>query len=537
MWRLRRLVQWCLGIQALTMLGASALILFTLFSLRSRPAGDELPPSAYPLMIATALILPLLGAIPSIAWWTLRKSNPSARRWTIAASILNILMLLPLMERLRPLGRLWPFYAMCGATGILGLIAFWRNTADGDAPKVIRLSGDGTSKAKDYTSQIVSVAILWLSIDYWHQWGVSHHLTEPGLMVDVLLFQLAILLNTFGHEMGHFVAGWASGMILRRFQVGPFVWAVRNGCWNFHFERSGYYGGAVGMVSPTLDNIRGRQAFLMMGGPVASLVIGAVATTAGLSANGHAWEPYWAFLSMIAALGLTSFVINLIPLKSAANYSDGAQLLQIVTNGEWAHFHIAFAMVASSLVTSIRPRDFDVAILNRSANFIRQGEQGLLLRLFACKHYLDLDRIPEALVRMQEAEALFEQSTFQKPQDICCEFLFVNAFYKRDLAAADLWWQQIEALSKIEKDADYWLARSAHSWLKGEREDAREAWEQGNLLALRLPSVGAYDSTRRCMAQLKEALDEPMPTVPPSLHALNEALTAFSFSEPAVEAQ
>src|ERR1035437_6618420 len=170
------------------------------------------------------------------------------------------------------------------------------------------------------------------------------------------------------------------------------------------------------MVTPTLVNIRGREAFLIMGGPVASLAVGAIATTAALGAKGQAWEPYWAFLSMCAAMGWASFVTNLIPLKSAARYSDGAQLHQLVSGGEWAHFHIAFAMVASSLATPIRARDFNVSTINRAADFITQGERGLLLRLFACIHYLDVGRVPEALSSMQAAEGLYEQSTFEKPE-------------------------------------------------------------------------------------------------------------------------
>jgi tetratricopeptide (TPR) repeat protein len=273
-----------------------------------------------------------------------------------------------------------------------------------------------------------------------------------------------------------------------------------------------FYGGAVGMVTPTLDNICGREAFLIMGGPVASLAVGAIATTAALGAKGHVWEPCWAFLSMCAAMGWASFVINLIPLKSAARYSDGAQLYQLVSGGEWAQFHIAFAMVASSLVTPIRPRDFNVSTINRAAGFITQGERGLLLRLFACIHYLDAGRVPEALASMQAAEDLYEQSTFEKPEDICAEFVYINAFHKRDLAAAELWWRRIESLKKSDRDADYWRARTALLLLKGDREEARAAWERGNALAQKLPAAGVYEGTRACFAKLRAALDAPVAT-------------------------
>jgi hypothetical protein len=190
-------------------------------------------------------------------------------------------------------------------------------------------------------------------------------------------------------------------------------------------------------------------------------------------------------------------------------------LYQIVREGAWAHFHIALAMVASSLVTPIRPRDFDAALLERAARSITQGEQGLLLRLFLCQHYLDLNQIPCALANLEAAEALYDQSTFDKPEDICAEFVFVNAFYKRDLAAAEAWWQRLESQHTVDPDADFWRARASLLWLRGERKEAREAWAHGHQLAEKLPAAGVYETTRLCFAQLYNAMEQRMPAPPP----------------------
>ena len=234
MQRLRRIVQFFLGLEAVGMMGCFGLQLFTLFTLRTQVALDELPPYAYPFMILFAVILPVLGAIPTMAWWTLKKGKRAARRWTLAASILNILVLASGTEAalLRGDGGALPLYFVCGAIGILGLVGFWQKDSSipvTAAPKLIRHSGDGTSATKDYTSQVVSFAFVWTSFHYWRQFSESQGLASPGFVEGLLLFQVAIIVNTFIHEMGHFVAGWASGMILRRFQVGPFQWAIRNG--------------------------------------------------------------------------------------------------------------------------------------------------------------------------------------------------------------------------------------------------------------------------------------------------------------------
>lgn len=513
MQQLRRMVRFCLGIQALGMIGTFVLQLFALVILRTEGANDQLPASVYSLMTAIALILPLLGAIPTMAWWTLRKGRPTARRWTLAASVVNILVLGAGIQAWFLLGpdRFLPVYPMCGASGIFGLVAFWRKDAEEtvSAPKPAPPTGEGTGGASDHLSRVLSYMILSLSFYCWRQWSSAQGLNQPGVAGGLILFQLAIQVSTLIHELGHFGAGWASGMTLRRFQAGPFQWAIGRGRWHFHFRLKEFYGGGVGMVSPTLSNLRGREAFLIMGGPAASLTLAAAATTAALAAKAQPWEPAWAFLSMCAAMGWVSFITNLIPFRKAASYSDGAQLYQLATGGEWAHFHLANAMAASSLMTPIRPRDFHLTTIRRAADFVKEGEQGLRLRLFACLHYLDTDRIPEAISSMQSAEGLYDPSAFDKPEDICAEFVFLNAFHKRDLAAAELWWRRIEALDKIDYDADYWRARTALLLLKGEREEAREAWERGDALAAKLPAAGAYESTRACFAKLRAALDAP----------------------------
>jgi hypothetical protein len=266
------------------------------------------------------------------------------------------------------------------------------------------------------------------------------------------------------------------------------------------------------MVAPDLRDMRSRQVFLLLGGPVASLVAGLIFMVVTLTAVGHPWGHFWSFLSTLATLSLAGFVVNLIPLKPESQYSDGAQLYQIVTNGPWARVHLAFAMVTTSAVASVRPRDFDVNVIHDAADFVPHGERGLLLRLFACKHYVDDNWVPGALESLQEAEALYEECKFERPQDICAEFTFVNALYKRDLAAAEMWWQRIEAMHGIEPDADYWRAKAALLWLKGELEGARAAWDTGNALAEELPSTGMYDFTRACFARLRKALDASVRT-------------------------
>ena len=459
------------------------------------------------------LIVTVLGVLglelsAAIAWWKLRKGEPSARSWAIIAST-AALVPSSLLLILKPGHFVFSIFAG-GILGLAGLVAFKaKDSAIGldDARKKARIARDGTSRFKDYFAQAISMGIIWVAFQLWNQWAQILGLSRPGLIVYLVQLNLAVLFTTLFHELGHLAAGWAAGKVMRVFQVGPFRWAVRSGKWRFEFQLRKFYGGGVAMVAPDLRNMRRRQALLLMGGPAASLVVGLFFTVVTLAAPGHFWERYWSVLSILATLSIAGFVVNMIPLRPDSQYSDGAQIYQILSNGPWARVHLAFAMVTTSAVAPIRPRDFDMNVINQAVDFVRRGERGLLLRMVACKHYIDKNRIPEALAHIAEAEGLYEECRFERPQDILAEFVFVSAFYKRDLAASEGWWQVIEALSKIEPNADYWRARTALLWLKGEREGATDAWERGNALAQGLPSAGIYEFTRSCFRKLRKAID------------------------------
>jgi len=516
---LAKVVRFCFGLQAIALVGDLAALGIPLVLLSRRATSGGFHSDIGPVIL-TALSALVLDLVPAIAWLTLKKGKPSGRAWALAASFIDLIAI-PATGHARSF-RLFsralhlPLWGTVAVVGAAGLVAFSRKqsadeVADARQPKPLRVSCDGTSGYKDRIASAAGVVILVLSYYWWVHWSVAQHLRQHGLLMGLVELQIAILASTLGHELGHLVAGWVSDMSLRSFQVGPVQWAIRNGRWKFDFQLSGLSGGAVGMVPIHLENIRGREAFMILGGPIASLLMGTIGGVAALSAKGHAWEPLWAVLSMTAVVSSVGFVVNLIPQKPEAQYSDGAQIYQLVTNSPWAQVHLAFAMVASSLVTSLRPRDYDIALINRAGDFIAQSERGMLLRLFACMHHIDAGQIQDGVVSLEKAEGLWDRAVVKRPAGICGEFVFFCAVYKRDRTAAELWWQRLEAQTKIEFDADYWKARASIMWLRNQPAEAFHAWERGNALAAGLPNAGAYEFTRSCFVRLRTVLDSPAP--------------------------
>jgi len=508
---LRRLVRFYFGFQAVGLLAAPAIFLAVLRRAEDGPEGNLATPPLF-LAVVTLLLVTVVSGIPAIAWWQGRGHAASARGWALTASVLNVVTFLAfgalVMGRA---SRSFTLFAVDGAAGLAGLLAFWqRDSAPPPMPrKNIRREGDGTSKMKEYIGVAASVAIFWFGYGAVNRWGAAHGLAQPGFLLWIAQVEAANLISTTLHECGHLIAGKTSGMLLRAFQVGPFHWAIRNGKWRFGVQWNRLYGGSCGMVSPALRNLRSNTVFLIAGGPAASFVTAAISTVAALSAPGHFWQPLWMMFAVTALISGAGFVVNLIPQKPESQYSDGAQLLQLVTNGPWARVHLALGMAASSMVTRLRPRDFDIQMLASAADEITEGERGFLLRLLSAHYFFDRGRTPEALAFVDEAEPLYEHCTFASPADICAEFVFIQAFYRRDLRAAKLWNGRLHAAPQLDKDADYWLASTALLRLEGDHDGARQAWDTGYALARALPGCGAYDFTRSSFDRIREAMDRP----------------------------
>jgi hypothetical protein len=415
-----------------------------------------------------------------------------ARSWTVFANIFHI-----------------PPEVLELAVGITGLAVFLRPESTVNRvvePKSERVEGAGTSNYWGFALNVLCYgwcigALFWLP-----RWSATRDLELPTLPVAAAAVLLAMFIETLGHEFGHLVAGHACGQTLRLFHIGPFTWSVRNGSWKFEFSPRQLFGGSVAMVPVTLENYRVRKAIGIAGGPAASLIMGITSLLAVLAAKGSIWEPFWFPLAMLAAISFLLFLANLIPQRTKRFYSDGAQLYQVLSNGPWAKVHLVFGMATASTVTQIRPRDWDINLINEAAQVVTNGREGMIVRLMASHYHLDAGLIPEALANVKAAESLFNAITVSKPADFYAEFVFVNAVYAHDLGAAEDWWLKLQALNGIDYDADYWRARASVLWLRGELEDARQAWERGNELAAKLPVCGLYDFTRSHFGVLRKIL-------------------------------
>ncbi|MGA3008974.1 MAG: M50 family metallopeptidase [Terracidiphilus sp.] len=510
MLKVRRFLCGCFGFFALMPVVLCAAL--TVFSLQ--PSKQSLHPMT-PKILLTLCVSCVAMAVPfAMAWWTIKKQKRFARGWGIVASLVFVLIgMLPLLPH-RTASHLIHHYGMMDgalmALGIGGIVAFARRdamTQSVEPTKAPRIAGDGTSKLLDAFVGVVAVVGYFSGSMLWFRWSQAQQL--PRAYVGLLPFFAILFITTVVHELGHTSAGLALGMKLRMFVIGPFQWRIRDGRWKFQFLPAKFLsaGGAAALVPTNPHQSQWRGMCMIAAGPLTNLFTGLIALFITLTAVGHPYQQYWAYFSDFTTISLIAFIVNLIPMRPDAFYSDGAKIYQLLQGGPWADLQRAFSIAASTSVTQLRPRDYDIDAINRAELSFTHGHQALVLRLLASSYYLDHGQISQAGEAVAEAERICRESALDVPAELCMAFVFRVAFLRRDAAVARQWWERMEAKKPTHFGADYWLAQSALFWIEGRKDEAREAWEKGNEFAQKLPAAGDYEFDRFRCSLLRREVD------------------------------
>jgi TPR repeat protein len=472
-------------------------------------------PNALPFFrdLLMPAVFSVMSLIFGMAFLTVWKGKPSARWWGIAASAINVLLPAWLVIHFSRSFRNNETILL--GIGVAGLVAFSSRYELPDpvatAHKNPEIPGDGTAGIINSISAFVNLALGVAVFFWWVRWSYEQSLSpSDNEWYRIALYIVVLLIIVTLHELAHTATGLALGMRLRKLIIGPFQWDVHDGKWEFHFKPLVILApeGATGVVPASADFASWRELCMVAAGPLINLLTGALALWIAFKTKADSPLQAGGLMALLGAWSLALGVGNLLPLRAEDTYSDGANMYQLLSGGPWADFHRVMGMVTSSLVTPLRPRDFDIEAIQRTARTFTQGKRGLLLRLFAYTYYLDSGRLPEAEQALREAESIYHQSASDIPAELLTVFVFGNAYLRHDAVAARDWWTRMEARKPTRFNVDYWKAYSALCWIEGNRSEANEAWEKSNTLAQQLPKAGEYEFDRYCCSKLRQAMDE-----------------------------
>jgi hypothetical protein len=255
------------------------------------------------------------------------------------------------------------------AIGIAGVVVFnvARTTARLASKHIVYgpLPGDGTHIIVNKLVAVVGAAAAIGGNALWSRWADLYGRPKglpPYFSLQAILVVLLVLVI---HESGHSVAGLALKMKLTSFVIGPFEWSISEGKWRFLFRPGGLVSflGRTIVVPMEVEGFRRRKILQVAAGPFISIVTGFTAAAAVLIAPDGPWRDQWVILSVFATISLLVGILNLVPFQIGPGYSDGAKLYQLGSGGLWSDYQLWLGIINASSVTSIRPREYDIATI------------------------------------------------------------------------------------------------------------------------------------------------------------------------------
>ena len=511
---LRKLICSIFGFEALCFLVASVTFFLNFFRRIGTEDSFANPEGGLrwiPGILILLVFFVIVPAVVAIAWWTSWRKARLAWVWGIVASVINIGLSLPAFFFR---GNPFPFVTYgFGVFGVLGVIVFlgWRSPVEQAEPEqaLAKVAGDGTHSFLNRSSTIlVSLLGVAFAEGWWH-WSRGQELPYAMNLGSFLTIIPVLAVSIFVHELGHALAAESLGMKICSVVLGPFDWRIREGKWKFTFsKRLGAVGGAVGVVSTRADEPRWYRIWVSAAGPLANLFLALVGFVMAITAKGSSYESYWGFWADMASISTLMLVTNIVPLRVAGFYTDGAKIYQIISGGMWADYHRVQAQVASTGFTNLRPREYDLAAIERLIQRSPSPFHTLLGWMYIYECHLDGGETAAAGEALMSADQASREAESSLTPELCTEFVYSMAILTGDASRTRDWWNRLESFPSTEHKWDYWLAHSALHWIEGDAETANESWQRGNLLAQQLPKAGGYEFDRHCIALLRQAMDE-----------------------------
>jgi len=272
----------------------------------------------------------------------------------------------------------------------------------------------------------------------------------PTLAMSVGVNVVALIVATLVHELGHAVAGYAAGLRVARFQLGPLE--VRD-YGRPHVRLVPSLQAGVVLVpfdhTAALGPLRWALIVSTAAGPLIGLVSGAVILAL---AGGPRFDDS---LSLAQAVGQVSVVLgllNLLPLRSGEQLADGRRIISLLLlDRECGHILASTLMLVEAL-SGRRPREWDpglLAVMERSPDEV-------FARLCLYEAAIDRGEIEAAGQHLDAAVALRSVKWTADDAILFTEAAYYSARHRSDARAA----RALLGLADGGDVADYMRARA-----------------------------------------------------------------------------
>jgi hypothetical protein len=218
------------------------------------------------------------------------------------------------------------------------------------------------------------------------------------------------------------------------------------------FDYRRIFGGGLSKVLPPKDDFRPTAfAWMVAGGPIASLLLTVACGLAAFQYGNGLWE----WIGSLVWVGLLTTIVSLIPASSALNKSDGARLLVLMRHPEQSRAWMALCALQTEETHGAVPREWDAELVRQMLMIDPSaGEYPYIHLLTFCRRMNEnneqeaLGHLESALARSAHSGKILRQCLFLEAAS-CSAHLRGNATQARVWLERACWLQKPKSIDGV----------------------------------------------------------------------------------------
>lgn len=294
-------------------------------------------------------------------------------------------------------------------------------------------------------------------------------ITTSAPSFNGLLWILAIYVSIAIHEIGHLFAGKLVGMDPGGISVGGVRLFKSGERWVFRFDGP-LIGGFAKPLLVRGDFRRGPHAWMVAGGPIASLLFLAVCFAAVVEFGGGAWS-WIGTLFWGATLPLTS----LIPYSGGGVKSDASLLWQLLKDPDESRRWIALLALQTEETKGAQPREWDPVLMEEALSVKESQPHYTYAQLLAFYRGADQRNPGVAMQHLENALVSASRGGDKRVRAACfLEAAAAMARERKNAAGARVWLERSRKLHKPRSTAG---VEAEIAMAEGRYEHAIRHWQ------------------------------------------------------------
>lgn len=181
------------------------------------------------------------------------------------------------------------------------------------------------------------------------------------LILIALFIFISIFININIHEFGHLIFGKMFGYKLMSYRISFLAWNNENGKMKFSIIKNKGYGGLCAMIPPEQEIVNYKNGLFYAGGIILNILTGSIFLIIAFFTS-NITETVNLFFILMGVIALFFGLVNLLPLISYNNPTDGKIIWSLILKKPFAKKLIEINRMSAQLSAGIRPRDLKISL-------------------------------------------------------------------------------------------------------------------------------------------------------------------------------